>query len=136
MAGRVRIEFDNNRMGVERLVEEFTRFARGRRVPARIRREMHLALDEVISNIIRHGYRDEELHRIAVELAVEGGVLQVEVFDDAASFNPAAARRAPRPGASPGGWGLRLVQQLTDGVEYRRNGGTNHLVLKWKIARG
>lgn len=76
-----------------------------------------LALSEIVTNSVKHA-RLRPSQRIDVEVSWLVPVLRIEVFDDGVGFQPLAPARPSNPGA--GGWGLWLVDQLTDrwGVDF------------------
>jgi anti-sigma regulatory factor (Ser/Thr protein kinase) len=134
---RFRIEIPNSHVGLKQLLDHFGKFAVSQQLPVEVRREIQLVLDEVVSNIINHGYADSEPHTIIVALAVEDRVLEIEVVDDARPFNP-LRHDAPRTDQSlaerpVGGLGIHLVKQLMDDVAYNRRDGLNHLTLRMRI---
>jgi len=98
---------------------------------------MNLALDEVITNVIRYAHDDGRQHPIVVRLALEQDVLSAQVEDDGRAFNPLEAP-APDTGASIddrpiGGLGIHLVRSVMSSVEYRREDGRNVLTMKKKL---
>ena len=135
-----RIELSSSREGLEELVRKFPRFARRHRLPLKVGKEIHLALDEIVTNIVHHGHGDDgDEHSIVVELLLADGVLQVEVIDDAPPFNM-LSQQDPRTDLAIeerpiGGLGIYLVKQLMDEVRYTRQNGCNHLVLRRKLDR-
>ena len=52
---------------------------------------MNVALDEMLSNIIKYGYTDDAIHEIHVRLSVSGRMLVAEIEDDGQPFDPCAA---------------------------------------------
>jgi serine/threonine-protein kinase RsbW len=95
-----------------------------------------VALDELLSNLARHGAPGAE---VGLELSLEGGVLELTVTDDAASFNPL---EVPPPASSAdiesrpvGGLGIALVRNLMDEVRYERREGRNRLTLRRRLGR-
>jgi anti-sigma regulatory factor (Ser/Thr protein kinase) len=101
--------------------------------------DVRLALEEAVSNTIRHGYLDAGLHEIRIRAAMKAGRLSLEIVDDARAFNPLAP---PLPDVSvpieeknPGGLGLLLLRSVMDRVDYRRKGGRNHLRLVRSLRR-
>jgi len=77
-----------------------------------------LMLDEVVSNIYRHGYRNQNGQPLGVRIRIEGDLVQIAVRDRAPTFNSAqhAETRAlpdPRLG-KPGGMGLIILQKLCE----------------------
>jgi serine/threonine-protein kinase RsbW len=91
-----------------------------------------LAVDEVASNVVVHGY--EEAGRagdIDVEAAVESGVLVVRMADTSEGYVPDAhvvtedELAAPLETREPGGLGLFLVRDSVDEFTYERIDGRN-----------
>jgi serine/threonine-protein kinase RsbW len=99
-----------------------------------------LALDEVVTNVIRHGYDDAGRHEIAVRLELDGDVLRAEVRDDGRAFDPLSLppvdldRGIDERGI--GGLGVHVVRSTMDSVDYRREDGRNVLVLRKRIVPG
>jgi serine/threonine-protein kinase RsbW len=96
-----------------------------------------LALDEVVTNIIRYAHDDGRQHVIAVRLTVESGVLRAEVEDDGRDFNPL---QAPPPDLDAsleerpiGGLGIHLVRSVMSSVAYRRQAGRNVLTMEKRL---
>ena len=96
---------------------------------------LNLALDEVVTNVIRYAHDDDgREHPIVVRLALERDVLTAEVEDDGRAFNPLEAP-APDLGGSLderpiGGLGIFLVRSVMTSVDYRREDGRNVLTMK------
>src|SRR5262245_31505692 len=108
-------------------------FGRRHALSERVRRDMSIAVDEIVSNIIHHSYSDAAEHGISVTLRLVQGELQAEIVDDGGEFDP-LAYHAPTPSGSaeervPGGLGLHLVTSLMDNVRYVRLEDGNHLTL-------
>jgi serine/threonine-protein kinase RsbW len=101
-------------------------------VAAAIVGELRLIAEEVVSNVIRHGYADSARHSIEVTLEIGGGEILLVLRDDGRPFNPLAApARDPHAPIAEraGGWGVHLLQSLVDRADYRREGNTNVLCL-------
>jgi len=99
---------------------------------------IHVVLDEILSNSIRHGLNGAASHAIAVTLQLSEGTITVEVEDDGIAYDPT---RVPAPALAgtleergTGGMGMIFVRQLTHSMEYRRVDGRNHLILRRRIA--
>ena len=106
-------------------------FCEGRALPSQIAYAVNLAIDELLTNTIANGYRDDDPHRIEVVLREEADALVVIIVDDGVPFDPT---QAPDIGGSleedaSEGLGLLLVRQMTDAVEYRRLQGCNVVTL-------
>jgi len=95
---------------------------------------IHVVLDEVLSNSIRHGLAGAASHAIAVTLELSGGEIVVEVEDDGIAYDPTDAPGPVLEGTleerTTGGLGMAFVRALTDSIEYRRIAGRNRLVLR------
>jgi anti-sigma regulatory factor (Ser/Thr protein kinase) len=102
--------------------------------------DMQVALDEVLSNILRNGFADGRPHRIEVTLSLAPEALTAEVEDDCAPFDPLTVA-PPELGASlkdrrVGGLGVHFVRNLMSEVSYARIGARNRLVLKKSLTGG
>jgi len=95
--------------------------------------KLTLALDEIVANVVRHGFDDDREHRIEVKVTVDDRTVTASVEDDGLEFDP---REAPVPDLDlpiemrkPGGLGMHLVKATMDSVEYRRQDGRNILTV-------
>ena len=130
----------NHTSGVGRLVDRIDAFGAEAGLPPDVTFRLALSLDEIVSNVIRHGLDDN------------GG-----------ASNPGDARRRRRPshrdgrrrrprrstrGALPfptstrrsksvkaGGLGMHLVRETMDEIDYRRENGRNVLTVRTSVAR-
>src|SRR5579863_7885717 len=67
-------------------------------IPSRIQFAMDLCLEEVLSNIIRHGYGGESGHEIVIRHQTHrNGLFTFVVDDEAPLFNPLTVPRPPVP---------------------------------------
>jgi anti-sigma regulatory factor (Ser/Thr protein kinase) len=102
-------------------------------LPESIRYRSELVIEEAVSNVVRHGYRDEARHEIEVTLRLESDRLEIEISDDGVAFDPTAHPEPAVPDdlekSWPGGRGIYLVRQMADRVEYARVGGKNRLTV-------
>ncbi len=121
--------------GLWRLAEDLDAFGAANHLSPEAIRPVQVAVDEMISNTLRHGYGGcGEGHLIEVRLRLDGGVLEVAIEDDAPPFDPLAAvlpdtagDLASRPA---GGLGIVLTRKLMDEVRYERKAGRNRVVLR------
>ena len=94
---------------------------------------VNLAIDEILTNTIEHGYEDDERHRIEVIVRVEEESLVVVIVDDSLPFDlgiaPERDLDASLEDTALGGLGLFLVHQMMDSVDYRREEGCNVVTL-------
>ncbi len=101
--------------------------------------DMNIALDEVLSNIIRHGYSDDRVHKIQIRLTADDDVLQAEIEDDGKPFNPLTTPPPDLTGSlrerAIGGLGIHFVKNLMSEVAYSFIKNRNRLVLKKHLTR-
>src|SRR5437764_1382370 len=120
MPDRLRVALAARPASLHELLERFTDFAKRRRLPAAVRREVHLALDEIVSNVINHGCAGRRQCRFEVDVAIQPGALVVTVIDDGQPFDPLSAPKpaidAPLAERPIGGLGVYLVQELMDTI--------------------
>jgi len=90
-----------------------------------------LALEELVSNVIKHGYKDGDSHHIGVQLDVGQDKIILVVEDSGPPFNPL---ELPEPDLDKpveqrpiGGLGVFLVRKTVDRMEYERLGNRNIL---------
>jgi serine/threonine-protein kinase RsbW len=103
-------------------------------LPDRTRYAMDLCLEEVLSNIIRHGYESNADGNITIRcLTGRAGYVSLVVDDEAPRFNPLVFQD-PRFGRSavdipPGGQGIPLLKQFADTIEYEPKPTGNRLII-------
>jgi len=101
---------------IERLAKKYA-------IPQKTEFAMNLCLEEVLSNIIRHGYSGDSDHFISVHFDTHKGDYLVFVVDDhAPPFNPVDAPELPPinllDNIQIGGQGIRLLRRFADTLEY------------------
>jgi anti-sigma regulatory factor (Ser/Thr protein kinase) len=100
-------------------------------------RSVTRAVDEALTNIIRHCYRgqqDQPIKVICSHIQRRGAIgpdegLEILLCDRGPAVDPARLRSRPLDEIRPGGLGLHLIRQSMDTVEYRRTRGTNQFRL-------
>lgn len=98
-----------------------------------------LALQEMVTNVLRHGYRLDESRPVEVRFDLREDSFQVTLRDRGPAFDPtrhgdAAGGEDESMPTSCGGFGITIVRQVMDRVEYARIDGWNTLRLT-KYAR-
>jgi anti-sigma regulatory factor (Ser/Thr protein kinase) len=87
------------------------------RVEAVVMEDVRLLVSELVTNSVRHA-DTQEGDRVELEVSVERDTLYVQVADTGPGFEP-RPRRTGR--STPGGWGLFLVEKLSDRWGVARN---------------
>jgi len=92
---------------------------------------MKLALDEVLSNIIKYAYRSAENEAVDIELTYASDKFMVSVEDSGVAFNPISFAHAvslgPLESRKAGGLGILFVKSLLDNVLYERVANRNKI---------
>lgn len=109
-------------------------FGQDNRLPPPVINDLHVALDEVLNNVISYGYADAAAHTIDIDLSYDGAHVTAVISDDAAPFDPLQVP-APQPASGLktrriGGLGIHLVRNLMDQCSYARSNGRNQLTLR------
>lgn len=122
--------------GISHAAAALDEFCRLRHVPQDACWRFQVVLDEILSNIVRHGYQGRE-GAISLTFARERELVLVEVVDQAPPFDPTQApapdTTSPLETRRPGGLGVRFAESLLDGLSYERRGEENHLRLTWRL---
>ena len=96
--------------------------------------EINMGLDELFTNIVSYGYKDNREHQIKFSLARHDDALVVQVEDDGIPFNPLHAQKHEAPAdldsINIGGLGIHLIKNMVDDVNYKRSDGKNKVILK------
>lgn len=109
-------------------------FARDEGWPSRLEFQIKLVIEEVVMNILSHGYEEGGEHDILIELASDAEKIGIEIVDDGRPYDPLTEAPAPDTGAPladrpVGGLGVYLVCALMDEASYRREDNRNRLAL-------
>jgi len=93
-----------------------------------------LALEEVATNVVRHGGGEEGTSEIEIEVSSTDEEVRVEVRDSGKPFDP--FHDAPEPDVDAaledrkiGGLGVHFVRVLMDEASYRREDDRNHVTM-------
>jgi serine/threonine-protein kinase RsbW len=103
---------------------------------------LHLAVDEVATNIVTHAYAEQGIDgRLYLEAELDGEALRVHLEDTGVAYDP-TKREDPADLDKPleergiGGLGIFLARRNVDALRYERRGDRNRLtfVLRRKPA--
>lgn len=106
------------------------------KVDSHISENLQLAVDEVCSNLIRHGYKGKDKGDIVLSVRRMKKGIEVQIEDSGRPFDPASL---DAPDLSEdldertnGGLGVYLVRELVDEISYESKDGLNCLSLSMK----
>lgn len=146
-ADTIEVSVRNDLQEVSRTSEILARFWAEHGLPPEPEMDASLALEEILSNVIRHGCVPKSEHdreqgrdydiRVRISLGNEG--YELEVSDNAAPYNPLLRPDPnldlPLEQRTPGGLGVFLVKQLADDLRYEFRDGRNILTFRKNLPR-
>src|SRR5574337_112145 len=129
MENRLSLVLRNRLSELKRISKAVSAWCRENNISSAVEFHVNLALDEIISNVIRYGWKDPGEHQFYVRLSLLNDEVTVEIEDDATPFNPlgvpAPDLDRPLDERPVGGLGIHLVRQVMDGLEYQWHDGKN-----------
>ena len=133
MANTLSISFANDMQELTHLLQVVNVFLEPRELQSKLIYAVNLILEEILMNIIKYGYDDEDSHQIEVQIGVEAEEVALTVIDDGKEFNPLTI---PGPDRSKSamdrleeGLGLQFVRHMRNAMEYRREEDKNILTI-------
>ena len=101
--------------------------------------QIDIAIDEILSNIIRYAYGNET-GNITVGIREKNGTAEIIFKDSGIPYDPLTAKEPDLSLSSEdrpiGGLGIHMVKKMMDTVSYRYENGQNTLILQKQIKKG
>jgi serine/threonine-protein kinase RsbW len=123
------LTLSNERRELARLGERVEQFGIESGLPPDDTAAVNLALDELVTNVIKYAYDDDREHGIHVTVTLRADLVTITVEDEGKPFNPL---EAPSPNLDLpiedwpiGGLGVHIVKSIADTLDYRRERGRN-----------
>jgi serine/threonine-protein kinase RsbW len=129
---RRRLELDSSLTELARVAPWVGELADEYDISGETRFAIELCLEEVLSNIVRHGYRGEAGRQISIDFSKRDGDLIFVVEDSAPHFEPLEPEDVVPESLdtiTPGGQGIRLLYRFAGSVKYERLDGRNRLTI-------
>jgi len=133
----------NDPLELRRLAAAVEGFCDQHGLAADLARKVNLALDELLTNVMRHGFppgadgRPDPGHEIEVSVELQSRRLVARLRDDGKPFNPldlpAPDLDTPLEDRPVGGLGVYLARQMMDSMRYRRVDGRNCLTVTKRL---
>jgi serine/threonine-protein kinase RsbW len=122
LPGELKLEIKNEISELKNVNAALAQFLETHRVPKRAAYAVNLAVDELVVNVMRYAYVDDDVHVIDFELAIQGDQIILRIIDDGRPFDP---RTGPSldlhaEDRQVGGLGLLLVLDMVDVLKYQR----------------
>ncbi len=133
--GELKLSIKNELSELASLNAALAQFLDAHGVPSKATYAVNLAIDELVVNVMRYAYVDEETHMIDIELALEGDQVVLRIVDDGRPYDP---RRGPSldlhaEDRDAEGLGLILVLDMVDLLKYQRVDGKNWVEVRIRI---
>jgi anti-sigma regulatory factor (Ser/Thr protein kinase) len=126
-----RLRFPGTRTGFEQAADGLRSVLDRWAVHGRERSRVELVFEEVVTNIIRHGFDDTDIHQIHVAVTCDSRAVVLTFDDDGRPFDPLERPALVKPGslaeAPIGGLGIALVRKMASAIGYERTPGGNRL---------
>lgn len=99
--------------------------------PEGTRYNVLLALQEMVTNVLRHAYGGDEDNPVRIEFHVDEDSFKVVLCDRGKAFNPLEHKLTPEEleemPEEAGGYGILITTMVMDEVAYERDGDWNKL---------
>jgi anti-sigma regulatory factor (Ser/Thr protein kinase) len=130
---QITFELKNRLADLDVLCEHLASFCESCGITKKQKFEINLALDELFTNIINHGFDDDAEHKIRVTCAHNEKIVEITIQDDGIAFNPLEAAQPDLEctfnDREIGGLGIHLIKAYIDQIDYQRDSNTNVLKL-------
>ena len=115
------------------IADEVSGWLSGIPLSSRAQYSTGLAVEEIVTNIIKYGYDDQNEHLVGIRISVNPDHLMIVFEDDGHPFDPT---QRPAPDVEKliasqkiGGLGIELVRRMCDKMTYERTDTCNRLTL-------
>ena len=122
---------------ISRLEKFISGIADSKNLDEALATNINLALEEAVTNSVMYAYPEGTEGEIEIKARVDDNEIEFILSDNGIEFDP-TARPEPDITASAelrpiGGLGIFLVKNIMDSVTYRREDGTNNLIMIKKL---
>jgi len=128
----LKLALRSNLADVVRGYEAVQAFLAEHGAPDEVIHDLALAVEEVLSNLVRHGYAGTE-GPMGLRVAIDTVVVKIEIRDRGLFFDPRMAKpphlEVPLDERASGDLGILLIKNATDRIAYQRDGAENLLTL-------
>ncbi|PTX99887.1 ATP-binding protein [Verrucomicrobia bacterium LW23] len=125
----------NDAAELQTLCEDVCTFVEEISVPCKPAYVVCLAVEEMMTNVIKYSYDDAGVHDIHLDITCDGQHATIRLQDDGHEFNPLLApppnKDLPVEERPVGGLGIYLVRKMVnDDMTYQREDGWNILTIR------
>ena len=137
VAQEYKIELKNDLSELKALHRHLINWGGDIRLSADSISRINICLDELFTNIVSYGFKDDLEHIIKFTLNLDNNFMIIYIEDDGIPFNPLEKIDPDFPAnvesAKIGGLGIRIIRKLMDNVCYERKQGKNKLTMRKNI---
>ncbi len=116
---------------VEQLCATINKLAQNNSFPEQHIFCLNVCLEEMLTNIVKYSYDDEDRHEIEVRLEIANEIITLTIIDDGHEFNPLEAEKpdinADIKHRQVGGIGILLTCKMSNKITYARKDDKNIL---------
>ncbi len=122
LEGQLNLTIKNELSELTQVNATIAQFLNEHHVPHKASYAVNLAIDELVVNVMRYAYVDDDTHWIELELAIQGDQVILRIVDDGRPFDPRTgpALDLHAEERQVGGLGLILVLDMVDTLKYQR----------------
>ena len=123
----------NNLKKIRATIKDFLKIYK---VDLKIIKNIQLAVDEAVTNIIKHSYKEEnENNIIKIELEFKNKKFLIHLYDNGIKVNKNNIKPRNLKVIKPGGLGTYFIKTIMDSVKWNKNSKsfTNHLTMSKKV---
>ena len=106
-------------------------------VPEKPAGNIKLCLNEAVTNTISYGYPDGDDAEISVELDIGDDIAVATLVDNGVAFDPLSVPEATKitdlETAQIGGFGVKLMRELSSSIAYEYADGRNRLTMSFEL---
>ena len=92
--------------------------------------DITIAVDEALSNVMRHSYKGDPSGAVHMSCSIGDGCLEIVLRDQGEAFDRERLDAPPPDQMRVGGRGVFLMRSTMDEVEFERNGDMNLVRLR------
>jgi anti-sigma regulatory factor (Ser/Thr protein kinase) len=102
------------------------------KVDLKIIENIQLAVDEAVTNIIKHAYKGENKNNIIkIELELKNKKFQIHLYDNGVKVDKKKIKPRNLDNVKPGGLGVHFINEIMDQTKYlSSHEWNNHIVLE------
>lgn len=138
MLHQTEITLRNDLSEIEGLIDRVQEFLSAHAVPEGVATKVAMILEELFTNSVSYGFRDDDDHDVRITLKIDSGSMSIGYEDDGVPYDPFARDDpdldAPVEDRKVGGLGIYLTKVIMDHVSYARVGDRNKILMVKRFA--